>query len=81
MVSFLLPGMIPFGSGQMAIEVGRRQFGLALGGLIWPFLAYAQQQRMQVVGYLSSLNAAAAGPMVDGFLRGVSKAASPKDEM
>jgi len=57
----------------MAIEVGRRQFALALSGVVWPFLAYAQQQRMQVVGFLSSLNVAAAGPMVSGFLRGVSE--------
>jgi putative ABC transport system substrate-binding protein len=65
--------MIPFGSGQMAIEVRRRQFVLALGGVVWPFLASAQQQRMQVVGFLSSLNVAAAGPMVGGFLRGLSE--------
>ena len=57
----------------MAIEVRRRQFVLALGGVVWPFLASAQQQRMQVVGFLSSLNVAAAGPMVGGFLRGLSE--------
>src|ERR1700691_608197 len=65
--------MIPFGSGQMTIEVGRRQFALALCGVVWPFLAHAQQQRMQVVGFLSSLDVAAAGPMAGGFLRGLSE--------
>lgn len=57
----------------MAIEVGRRQFALALAGVAWPFFAHAQQQRMQVVGFLNSLNVVASGPMVMAFLRGVSE--------
>jgi hypothetical protein len=63
----------PIRAEAMAIEVGRRQFVLVLASVAWPFLAYAQAQRMQVVGFLSSLNVATAGPVVSAFLRGMSE--------
>jgi hypothetical protein len=54
------------GAGGTTAErpVGRRQFVLVLASVAWPFWTYAQPPRMQVVGFLSSLNVAAAGPVV-----------------
>ena len=47
-------GMIPSGAGQMAIEIGRREFIAALGGatVTWPLVARAEQERIRRIGVL-----------------------------
>ena len=50
-------GMIPSGAGQMAIEIGRREFIAALGGatVTWPLVARAEQERIRRIGVLIGL--------------------------
>jgi putative ABC transport system substrate-binding protein len=64
--------MIPVGSGQMAIGIGRRQFISALGGtaLTWPLAARAQQLgRTARIGILQpSLNDPVVGRGYPAFL-------------
>jgi ABC-type uncharacterized transport system substrate-binding protein len=66
-------GVIPLGTGRMAIAIGRRQFILALGGMAWPLSAYAQQSSMRIVGFLTSLTAAASAPMAAAFVQGMNE--------
>jgi putative ABC transport system substrate-binding protein len=65
--------MISLGTDEMAIGIGRRQFILALGGVAWPLSAHAQQSSMRVVGFLTSLTAAASAQMTAAFLQGMNE--------
>src|ERR1700688_1853611 len=66
----------PIGNGQMAIDVGRRQFISALGGasLAWPLAARAQQPTPPVVGFLNSASASAVEHLVQEFRDGLGEA-------
>jgi len=63
----------------MAIGIGRRQFILALGGVAWPLSAHAQQSSMRVVGFLTSLTAAASAQMTAAFLQGMNESGFTED--
>jgi hypothetical protein len=68
-------GMIPSGTVQMAIDIGRRVFMAALGGAVaLPLSARAQQSVMPVIGYLSSRSADAEAPWRVPFLKGLEAA-------
>jgi len=69
-------GMIPSGAGQMAIEIGRREFIAALGGaaVAWPLAALAQQSTMPVVGFLHGGSETSFGQQAAAFRDGLRKA-------
>ena len=67
-------GVIPSGTGKMAIGIGRRDFISAIGGatVAWPLAAHAQRQAvMPVIGFLSSAAFNAYGEGVSAFRRGL----------
>jgi putative ABC transport system substrate-binding protein len=67
--------MIPLGAGQMAIEVVRREFICALGGMaVWPAAARAQKPTRPVIGYLSGRSASDSAGIVAEFHRGLNEA-------
>jgi putative ABC transport system substrate-binding protein len=57
----------------MAINIARREFIAALGGvaIAWPLDLWAQQAGMQIVGYLSSLSADPMTFRMPAFLQGL----------
>ena len=57
----------------MAINIARREFIAALGGvaIAWPLDLRAQQAGMQIVGYLSSLSADPMTFRMPAFLQGL----------
>lgn len=59
----------------MAIDVGRREFIVALGGTAaaWPLAAHAQQPALPVVGFLSSLSQSATIHLIASWRRGLSE--------
>src|SRR5258708_2946529 len=57
---------------EMALQVRRREFVLALAGAAaWPRGGRAQQAAMPVIGFLGSPSAAEWGPFVSAFQRGL----------
>ena len=60
----------------MAIRIGRRRFISALGcaGAMWPLAARAQQPALPVIGFVTSIAAAFAGPYLTAFRGGLKEA-------
>ena len=69
-------GMIPCGTGQMAVGIGRRQFISALGGTaaMWPLAAHSQQSAMPAVGFLHIGSPGRSGRQLVEFRKGLSEA-------
>jgi putative ABC transport system substrate-binding protein len=67
--------MIPFGTRQMAIGIGRRQFISALGGtaVAWPFAARAQQSAIPVVGFVTTGSADGSTHLMAAFRKGLNE--------
>jgi putative tryptophan/tyrosine transport system substrate-binding protein len=65
--------MNPFGMGQMAVGIGRREFISVLGSaaVAWPLSARSQQPTVPVVGFLSSRSPNESAPLVAAFRQGL----------
>src|ERR1700722_13983803 len=65
--------MVPFGTGQMAFSIGRRQFISALGGtaVAWPLVTRAQPEHVPRIGYLRLSPAAQSQREEGAFLDGL----------
>ena len=51
-------------------DIGRREFlGFIGGGMAWPVVAEAQQQKGPLIGFLSSRSPEDSKPHLAGFLR------------
>jgi putative ABC transport system substrate-binding protein len=61
--------------GQMAFDIGRREFIGAVGStaIAWPFAAHAQQAAIPVIGFLNGQTAAAFTYLVAGFQHGLNE--------
>ena len=72
--------VVPAGAGQMAIDIGRRQFISALGGLAvaWP-LARRAQQSVPVVGFLR--NTLPDSRLMTAFRKGLSEIGYVEDRI
>jgi putative ABC transport system substrate-binding protein len=67
--------MIPAGSDQLVIDIGRRQFLSALGGAAatWSLTASAQQSALPVVGVINGGSADALARYVAAFRKGLNE--------
>jgi putative ABC transport system substrate-binding protein len=66
-------GMIPFGTGQMAIDIGRRRFISALGGAAaaLPLVARAQSEKTFRIGLFTRYSDASVSAQIDAFRQGL----------
>jgi hypothetical protein len=67
-------GMIPLGTGQMAIDIGRRQFISTLGGavLVWPLAAHGAGGHPRI-GVLDSGSAGSDARVLSAFRDGLER--------